>query len=113
MPFSSLEGGDPAVEPERFQGADDRYPGHWTSYPADWQTLPEQQLLSNETLGIVQQAIEDLPAPQRAVITLRDVTGCSPEEVCEALGITDGNQRVLLHRARARVRGKLEVHLDG
>jgi RNA polymerase sigma-70 factor, ECF subfamily len=114
-PFSALEpeGMEPAVEPERFRGPDDPYPGHWTSYPTDWQTLPEQRLLSHETLEVVQRAIDDLPAPQRAVITLRDVTGCSPEEVCDALGITDGNQRVLLHRARARVRARLEVHLGG
>jgi RNA polymerase sigma-70 factor, ECF subfamily len=112
-PFSSLlEGDEPAVEPERFRGPGDPYPGHWTSYPANWQTWPEHQLLSHETLEVVQRAIEDLPPPQRAVITLRDVTGCSPEEVCEALGISDGNQRVLLHRARARVRAELEVHLD-
>ena len=115
MPFSSfeLEGEEPAVEPDRFRGPDDPYPGHWKSYPTDWQTLPEQQLLSNETLEVAQRAIDELPAPQRAVITLRDVTGCDPEEVCDALGISDGNQRVLLHRARARVRAKLEVHLDG
>jgi len=114
VPFSSLElePEEPSVEPSRFLGPDDPYPGHWTSYPTDWQTLPEPQLLSQETLELVQRAIDDLPAPQRAVITLRDVTGCSPEEVCEALGITDGNQRVLLHRARAHVRAKLEVHLD-
>jgi RNA polymerase sigma-70 factor (ECF subfamily) len=114
-PFSALEleAEEPAVEPERFRGPDDPYPGHWTSYPTHWQTLPEHQLLSNETLEVVEQAIDELPVPQRAVITLRDVRGCSPEEVCEALGIADGNQRVLLHRARARVRAKLEVHLGG
>ena len=115
VPFSSfaVEGEEPAVEPERFRGPDDPYPGHWKSSPTDWRTLPEQRLLSAETLGLVQSAIDDLPETQRTVITLRDVTGCSSEEVCEALGISEGNQRVLLHRARARVRGQIERYIDG
>jgi len=115
VPFSAfeLEGDEPVVEPERFRGSDDPYPGHWKSYPTDWETLPEQQLLARETLELVQRAIGELPDTQRVVITLRDVTGCSPEEVCEILSISEGNQRVLLHRARARVRKQLERHLDG
>jgi RNA polymerase sigma-70 factor (ECF subfamily) len=115
VPFSSIEGepGGPAVEPERFRGPGDPYPGHWTAYPTDWRTLPEEQVSSRETLAVVKQAIEELPETQRLVITLRDITGCSAEEVCEALDLTEGNQRVLLHRARARVRAKLERHLDG
>jgi RNA polymerase sigma-70 factor, ECF subfamily len=115
VPFSSLEleGDEPIVEPERFRRPDDPYPGHWKSYPTDWETLPEQQLLARETLELVQRAIEELPDTQRTVITLRDMTGCSSEEVCEILDISKGNQRVLLHRARARVRGQLERHLDG
>ena len=115
VPFSSfeLEEQEPAVDPDRFRGPDDPYPGHWTSYPIDWQELPEQKLVSQETLELVQCAIEELPIAQQAVITLRDVTGCSPEEVSEALDISDGNQRVLLHRARARVRARLEEHLSG
>jgi RNA polymerase sigma-70 factor (ECF subfamily) len=112
VPVSSLEGDGPTVEPERFRGPGDPFPGHWTSYPSDWRTVPEEQLLSRETLDLVKQAIEQLPELQRSVITLRDVTGCSAEEVCEALGISDGNQRVLLHRARGRVRAILERHLD-
>jgi RNA polymerase sigma-70 factor, ECF subfamily len=114
LPFSSfeLEGDDPLVEPDRFRGPDDPFPGHWKSYPTDWRTLPEQRLLGRETLDIVQQAIQELPEAQRVVITLRDVTGCSAEEVCEILDISEGNQRVLLHRARARVRAKLERHID-
>lgn len=115
VPFSSFEAeaGEALVEPERFRGPDDPYPGHWKSYPTDWQALPEQQLLARETLEVVDRAIEELPEAQRIVITLRDVTGCSSEEVCEILDISEGNQRVLLHRARARVRAKLEKHLDG
>jgi RNA polymerase sigma-70 factor (ECF subfamily) len=101
------------VEPERFHGPDEPYPGHWRSYPTDWRTLPEQQLLSRETLDVVSRAIDALPDAQRLVITMRDVTGCSSEEVCEALGVSEGNQRVLLHRARSRVRAELERHIDG
>jgi RNA polymerase sigma-70 factor, ECF subfamily len=115
VPFSSfeLEGDEPVVEPERFRGPDDPFPGHWRSYPGDWEKEPEQQLLARETLELVRRAIDELPETQRVVITLRDMTGCSSEEVCEILSISEGNQRVLLHRARVRVRGQLERHLDG
>jgi RNA polymerase sigma-70 factor, ECF subfamily len=114
LPFSSLtlENDKPAVEPERFRGPDDPYPGGWRSFPSNWQTQPEAQLLARETLDVVDRAIDELPETQRIVITLRDVTGCGPAEVSEALGITEGNQRVLLHRARARVRARLERHFD-
>jgi RNA polymerase sigma-70 factor, ECF subfamily len=113
VPVSFLEPGDePAVPRERFRDASDPFPGHWRSYPTDWRELPEEQLLSSETLAVVQEAIDELPDAQRLVITMRDVTGCSPEEVCETLGVSDGNQRVLLHRARARVRARLERHFD-
>ena len=115
LPFSSFELGvdEPAVEPERFRGADEPYPGGWRSFPSDWQTQPESQLLAHETLDLVDRAIHELPEAQRIVITLRDVTGCSAVEVSEAMGISEGNQRVLLHRARARVRARLERHFDG
>jgi len=114
IPVSSLqsEGEEPTVEPERFRGAGDPFPGHWWSYPTDWRTVPESKLLSQETLDIVKAAIDELPDVQRAVITMRDVTGCDSEDVCQMLEISEGNQRVLLHRARARVRTALERHLD-
>jgi RNA polymerase sigma-70 factor, ECF subfamily len=114
LPFSSfeLEDGEPAVEPERFRGAGEPYAGGWRSFPTDWRTLPESRLLARETFDLVGRAIDELPDTQRTVITLRDVTGCSAEEVCETLGITEGNQRVLLHRARSRVRAQLERHFD-
>jgi RNA polymerase sigma-70 factor (ECF subfamily) len=114
LPFSSfeLEGAEPAVEPERFREAGQPYAGGWKSFPTDWRTLPESRLLASETFDLVGRAIEELPDAQRTVITLRDVTGCSSEEVCETLGISEGNQRVLLHRARAYVRAQLERHLD-
>lgn len=113
-PFSSFDIGDEAiVEPERFRRADEPYPGGWRSFPTDWRTLPEERLLARETLELVDRAIDELPDAQRTVMTLRDVTGCAADEVCEVLGISEGNQRVLLHRARARVRARLERHFDG
>jgi RNA polymerase sigma-70 factor, ECF subfamily len=115
VPFSSLapEGDEPAVEPDRFRGAADSFPGHWNAYPRDWGALPEDALLGREALGIVASAIRELPDTQRLVITMRDIEGCSSDEVCDALDVSDGNQRVLLHRARSRVRAALERHLDG
>ena len=68
-------------------------------------------MLSSETLGIVRRVVAELPETQRAVIAMRDLAGFSSEEVCESLGITEGNQRVLLHRARTKVRVALEEHL--
>ena len=115
VPFASLaaDGDEPAVGPERFRGADDPFPGHWRAYPGNWQRLPDEALGARETLGVVIAAIEQLPPPQRLVITMRDIQGCSSEEVCEALDVSEGNQRVLLHRARSKVRSALERHFDG
>jgi RNA polymerase sigma-70 factor, ECF subfamily len=115
VPLSSLapEGDEAAVDPDRFRGSDDAFPGHWRQYPSDWQALPEQSLFGRETLELVMAVVRELPPAQQQVITLRDITGCSAEEVCEALQISAGNQRVLLHRARSRVRSALEEHLDG
>lgn len=115
VPFSSLApiGEEAAVEPERFRGADDAFPGHWNRYPGEWRSFPDDVLAGRETMDVVKRAIQELPEPQRLVITLRDIQGWEPEEVCTALGVTDGNQRVLLHRARSRVRAALERHFDG
>jgi RNA polymerase sigma-70 factor, ECF subfamily len=113
VPFATLASADePAVEPERFRGASDAFPGHWWAYPANWAGRPDEVILGRETLQVVAEAIEELPDAQRAVITMRDVAGCSAEEVCETLALSEGNQRVLLHRARSRVRAALERHLD-
>ena len=115
VPFASLapEPDEPAVEPERFRGPDDAFPGHWRAYPGDWHTLPEEALLERETLRVVLVAIDALPPAQRTVMLMRDVEGCTADEVCAALDVSDGNQRVLLHRARSRVRKALERHFDG
>jgi RNA polymerase sigma-70 factor (ECF subfamily) len=115
VPFSALaeaEAGDEdsAVDPDRFLPADhDRWPHHWALGPTRWET-PEEGLLSGETREQILNAIEALPPAQRAVITLRDVQGWPSVEVCETLGLSEGNQRVLLHRARSKVRGALEQH---
>jgi RNA polymerase sigma-70 factor (ECF subfamily) len=115
LPFSTFEAEEvePAVEADRFRGAGEPYPGGWRSFPTDWRALPEERLLARETLDLVDRAITELPDAQRIVITLRDVTGCTAAEVCELLEVSEGNQRVLLHRARARVRAQLEGHFDG
>jgi RNA polymerase sigma-70 factor, ECF subfamily len=113
VPFAAFETDDePVVEPDRFRGAEAAFPGHWTGYPRDWRSLPEGSLESRETVGVVREAIETLPPQQRIVILLRDVEGWSAEEVCSALELSEGNQRVLLHRARSRVRAALESYLD-
>jgi RNA polymerase sigma-70 factor, ECF subfamily len=113
LPFSALVREDePAVDAERFQGPDDRYPGGWTVFPTAWDAVPEERLLARETLELVDAAIKRLPPRQQEVIVLRDVEGWSPEEVCHALDLTAANQRVLLHRARSRVRESLESYLE-
>jgi RNA polymerase sigma-70 factor (ECF subfamily) len=101
-----------AVEPGRFNGPDHpRWPGHWASPPVSWSPAPEQRLLANETLAHIRDAIDRLPSMQAQVLTLRDVQGWSSAEVCDALAISEINQRVLLHRARSRVRQALEQYL--
>jgi RNA polymerase sigma-70 factor (ECF subfamily) len=115
VPFASLapDAAEPAVEPERFRGAQDAFPGHWRAYPGDWRALPDATVQDRETLTVALRAIAELPPQQRTVIAMRDIAGCGAEEVCAELGLTEGNQRVLLHRARSRVRAALERHLDG
>src|SRR6266508_1938493 len=114
VPFSSLipDGADegPLLDPERFLPSDDsRYPGHWATGPTPW-PVPEEGLLAGETRQVIESAIRQLPPNQRAVISLRDVEGWPSREVCEALEVSEGNQRVLLHRARTRVRAALESY---
>jgi RNA polymerase sigma-70 factor (ECF subfamily) len=84
--------------------------GHWTRPVADWHDEPERRALSDETRAHIQRTIDALPPAQREVIMLRDVAGFGSEEVCNALGLSDTNQRVILHRARTRVRRALEQH---
>ena len=112
VPFSSLgDAGpdEPAVDADRFRPAGDRWPGGWKCFP---DPLPEDRLLERETLAMIDAAIAELPERQNTVITLRDVEGWSADEVCQALAISEANQRVLLHRARSKVRRCLEAYLD-
>ena len=113
LPFSALQ--DPARVPEaavdadRFLDPEDpRWPGHWAVKPEPW---PEDALVAAETRELLAQAIESLPASQRAVISLRDIEGWSAEEVRNALDLSETNQRVLLHRARSKVRAALEEYV--
>ncbi|OGO59528.1 MAG: hypothetical protein A2V85_09235 [Chloroflexi bacterium RBG_16_72_14] len=100
-----------AVDPGRFRSADDPWAGHWRSYPQRWDELPEQRYLSAEGVDVARRAIEGLPSAQREVVSLRDIEGWSSEEVSVSLGISPGNQRVLLHRGRSKVRAALEAGL--
>jgi RNA polymerase sigma-70 factor, ECF subfamily len=103
------EEGDPAVDPTRFLPND-----MWGSPPRPWEDdTPEKLLADREAVAFVARAIDALPARQRIVITLRDVEGLDAEEVRNVLGVSETNQRVLLHRARSRVRNDLERYLAG
>jgi RNA polymerase sigma-70 factor (ECF subfamily) len=112
IPFSAAARDDdaPSVDPDRFLGTDHRAAGRWILGPGEWQT-PEEELLRGEMRDAILRAIEDLPEAQRAVITMRDVEGFPAAEVAEMLGISAGNERVLLHRARAKVRAAIEAEL--
>ncbi len=109
--FSDLaaDDDDVTVDPDRFLPAGHRWDGHWATPPADW---PEDRLLSLEVRDQVERALTRLPDRQRAVVILRDVEGWPPSEICALIGISPGNERVLLHRARAAVRRELEQYLS-
>jgi len=111
LPISALAGDDePEVPLDRFLPPDDPHrPLGWAAPPRAW---PEERLLSGEVVECVREAIAQLPPAQQAVIGLRDVEGLSAAEVVAALDISAGNERVLLHRARSRVRRALEEYFD-
>jgi RNA polymerase sigma-70 factor (ECF subfamily) len=113
IPFASLADGDdgPAVDPDRFLPPGDPAAGAWASPPRGWDGLPEATLLGAETRSVIDAAIEQLPPTQREVIRLRDVEGFSSGEVRLLLELSETNQRVLLHRARSKVRAALERYL--
>jgi RNA polymerase sigma-70 factor (ECF subfamily) len=117
LPFSLLrrreeEGRDePSVPPDRFQGRRGESPGAWARPPQEWSS-PEEKLASDAARGVMLGAIAGLPPRQRDVITMRDVLGLSSEEVRNALEVSETNQRVLLHRARSKVRAALEEHFE-
>jgi RNA polymerase sigma-70 factor (ECF subfamily) len=118
VPFTrfeaAVEAAEVAVSPDRFQPVDHpTAPGRWTHPPPDLGASPERWLIAQEARQHLQSAIAALPEHQRLVLILRDVEGCSTEEVCNALGFQETNTRVLLHRARAKVRAALEPYLKG
>ncbi|MEU9051080.1 sigma-70 family RNA polymerase sigma factor [Streptomyces sp. NPDC048384] len=118
VPFTSLlpeeEEEGPTVDAARFRGPDEQYPGHWAvgQQPRHLH-VPEDHVLRGEVREVIAEALDELPPRLRTVITLRDVEGYGSEEVCSLLDISPGNQRVLLHRARAFLRRKLEDYLSG
>jgi RNA polymerase sigma-70 factor, ECF subfamily len=115
VPFATLAGDDldqPTWDPTMFRGADDEWPNHWSSLPFDWRGVPEDRLTGSETLRLIGQVIASLPPMQAEVIRLRDVQGWSSEEFRNALDLSETNQRVLLHRARAKVRRALNDHFE-
>jgi RNA polymerase sigma-70 factor (ECF subfamily) len=115
-PLSSLAPSDesgPTVDPDRFRSNDDpEYPGNWTptGRPQRWDEDPETGVLRGEVRVLVTAAVDELPERQREVVVLRDVHGFDSDEVCAMLGVTPENQRVLLHRGRAKVRAALEEY---
>jgi len=117
VPWSSAFGGSgaeeetgPTVAPSRFRGPEDRWPGGWTpdGRPTAWEPPPEDAAMAAEVRRELRTALDELPERQRTVVELRDVHGLTSDEVCALLGLTPGNQRILLHRGRARLRTRLE-----
>jgi len=117
-PFSSMSPGEdngPTVDPNRFRDPDaDDWPRHWTpaGAPRPWHVDPETAALRAETRSLVSAAVDQLPERQRAVVVLRDVQGFDSDEVCDLLGVSAQNQRVLLHRGRAKIRAQLEAYYE-
>jgi RNA polymerase sigma-70 factor (ECF subfamily) len=115
VPFASLAGDDleqPSWDASSFLGDDASAAGHWSTLPSSWAGVPEDRLLSAETRRLVGRAIDALPPMQAEVLRLRDILGWSSDEVRNALDLTETNQRVLLHRARAKVRAALAPYLE-
>jgi len=115
VPFATLAGDDldaPSWDPGSFLGPEDEWAGHWSSFPNDWRGLPQERLDAAETRAVAAAAISGLPPMQAEVIRLRDVAGWTSEEVRNALDLSETNQRVLLHRARAKVRRALDDYLE-
>lgn len=117
VPFATLAGSEAsgdfsAIDPSHFfPGDHDRVPHHWAMPLRRWEAEPEHAAQAAETMNLISDAIDALPETQRTVITMRDIEGWTGPEVSNALEITETNQRVLLHRARSRVRAALQDHL--
>ena len=102
-----LDAPGPLFASSRFRPLTDPWPRHWAIGPTPWPT-PEQELLAGETRRVILRAVAELPPTQREVLVLRDIEGLPAEETCNVLAIGETNQRVLLHRARSRVRKAIE-----
>jgi RNA polymerase sigma-70 factor (ECF subfamily) len=116
VPIASFAEADdaPTVEPDRFFPAEHpRWAGMWSTLVPSWDELPDDALASAEAKRRLTEAVAALPANYAAVFTLRDIEGWESSEVCALLGLTPENQRVLLHRARARIRAALEEYFQG
>jgi RNA polymerase sigma-70 factor (ECF subfamily) len=116
VPLSALldpasDPGGPSLDPERFLAPGEEWAGGWAVTPRRWAPDAEEHLAASETRELIRASLETLAPAQQIVMTLRDIEGWSSEEVCAALEITPGNQRVLLHRARTRMRAILERQL--
>jgi RNA polymerase sigma-70 factor (ECF subfamily) len=113
VPVSSLVTDDgPVVDADRFLDASHRWGGHWANPPRHPDTVPEDVLEGAETRAALREAVDALPPNQQRVLWLRDVQGFAADEVCTLLDISEANQRVLLHRARAKVRAALERRIE-
>jgi RNA polymerase sigma-70 factor (ECF subfamily) len=115
VPFSAASGEAAGEEERLFDESEFRHPlapGHWTRPVRSWGRSPEDEVLGAESRAVLELALEELPPSQRAVITLRDVEGWSAEETCNILELSGVHQRVLLHRARTKVRRALERYFD-
>ena len=99
------------MDPSRFQGTRGENPGAWARPPVEWSS-PEERIASDAARDVMLKAIAALPTRQQEVLTLRDILGYSAEEARNALDVEETNQRVLLHRARSKVRAALEEHFD-
>lgn len=110
--FVSFTESEPTVDPERFFPADHpRWGGMWSTLVDGWNELPEEVLASREAREKITEAVRALPPNYATVFTLRDIEGWEASEVCALLGISSENQRVLLHRARGRIRAALEEYV--
>lgn len=104
---------EPAVDPARFFPAEHpRWGGMWTTLVDGWENVPDEVLISGEARARITEAVEALPPNYATVFTLRDIEGWESSDVCVLLGISAENQRVLLHRARARIRAALEEYFE-
>ena len=102
------------MDPARFRAGDDAWPGHWRAdaKPAAFPETPEGSVLGSELVDVARRRTDNLPERQRMVVMMRDILGFDSGEVCELLGLSVANQRVLLHRGRSAVRAALEDYLE-